>query len=252
MPGKILNRDFLQAIINPQSICPICGATKSQLLNTGICAGCTETLIRPSAPYCERCHKVLATDSYAVGMDAYGNLICADCERYRTRHFSRNRSAFLYNEPARELIELYKYFGKESLAKPLAKLLAETYREYYEQLNIDLISSIPLHESRLRERSFNQAKLLAVELSRFTGIPYADVLVKKKATAKLSQGTRSERFRQLEHSFEFVGACISGLRILLIDDIYTTGATAEQASSKLVSAGAAEVLLLTLARAYEK
>lgn len=247
---------FLKALVNPALNCPFCGTTKTQLMTTGICAECSVELIKPIAPYCETCHKVLATDSYKSSLDAAGKALCADCLRYPNRHFTTNRSAFLYNDFARDLIELYKYFGKESLATPLARLLAETYQTYYQtndQLHkIDLITAVPLHESRLRIRSFNQSRLLAVKLSRLTGLDYQDLLVKKKATHKLSHGSRSERFRQLAGAFELARGFPQGSRILLIDDIYTTGATAEQAASTLIEAGAGSVKLLTLARAYDR
>ncbi len=252
MSKKLRFSKFYQILVNPELNCPFCGTTKTQLMTTGICTECSVELIKPMAPYCETCHKVLATDSYKSSLDAAGKALCADCLRYPNRHFITNRSAFLYNDFARDLIELYKYFGKESLATPLARLLTETYWSYYDRQGIDLVTAVPLHESRLRIRSFNQSQLLAIELSRLTGLSYQDLLVKKKATHKLSHGSRSERFRQLAGAFELARGFPQGSRILLIDDIYTTGATAEQAATTLIKAGAKSVAVLTLSRAYDR
>lgn len=245
-------KEFFRALISPQVRCPNCDQLCGRLTRTGLCQPCKDSLIQPFAPYCYRCHKSFATDLYAGSLNDEKQLICADCTRLHYHFFRRQRSAIMYNQPAQELINQYKFRGKRSLAKPLARMLRLTYDEYFADCTIDLISSIPLHPRRLRERSFNQSELLALGLSKLTGLPYAPTLIKEKATLKQSKQERAERFRQTKQSFRLATAELAGKRILVIDDIYTTGATVEEAAMILIKAGAEEIYVLTVARAYDQ
>lgn len=245
-------KKFFQALISPQVRCPNCNQLFGHLTRIGLCRTCNDSLIQPFAPYCYRCHKSLATDLYASSYDDDKKPICADCRRLPYHFVGKQRSAIMYNQQAQELINQYKFRGKRSLAQPLARMLYLTYKEHFSDCEINLITSIPLHPSRLIERSFNQSELLAVGLSKLIGLPYFTTLIKEKATAKQSKQQRAERFRQSEHSFRLDTVEIIGKRILLVDDIYTTGATVEQAAMVLIEAGAEIIYVLTLARAYDQ
>lgn len=246
-------KKFFQALISPKLRCPNCNLLTDRLTRTSLCKACYDSLIQPLTPYCYRCHKSFATDLYASSYDDDNKPICADCRRLSYHFVSKQRSVIMYNQDAQELMNQYKFRGKRSLAKPLTRLLYLTYQEHFASYSLDLITSIPLHPTRLIKRSFNQSQLLAVGLSELTGLSYVATLIKEKATAKQSKQQRAERFRQTEHSFRLSKAEITGKRILLIDDIYTTGATVEQAAMVLIEAGgAAEICVLTVARAYDQ
>ena len=176
-------KKFFYNLIVPQVRCPICNQLTVQLVKTGICQTCADSLVKPFAPFCDRCHKPFATDRYAASVDQENPslLVCADCVRSKssgTTIHRYQRSSWLYNQSAQNLIFLYKYGGKRSIATPLARMLYLTYQEYYSDCQIDFITAIPLHQGRLIERSFNQSELIATQLSKLTGIPYLTALIK--------------------------------------------------------------------------
>ncbi|WP_339060502.1 ComF family protein [Tepidibacillus marianensis] len=163
-----------------------------------------------------------------------------------------NRSAVLYNEMMKEYLALYKYRGKESLAIPFGQLIKVTYDQYFKETPLDLITYVPLHPSRLQERSFNQAEQLATQLSYYTGIPTIGTLKRIKETHKQSKSGKWERLSEMKDAFqvdEKTKEYIQGKSILIIDDIYTTGATLNECAQELIDSGAGKVFRLTLARA---
>lgn len=154
----------------------------------------------------------------------------------------------------------YKYQGDRKLAEVLGSILYQGWRQFYESRMkthpIDYLTFVPLHEERLMERSFNQSQELAEQLSLKTGIPLADLLHRVKATDKQSKRGREGRLRALQGAFRYrpgleVASSVTTetIRILLIDDIYTTGATLNEAA-RVIRRGLpnAKVYGLTVAR----
>jgi competence protein ComFC len=131
--------------------------------------------------------------------------------------------------------------------------MAEGLNRYWEPGSLDLLIPVPLYTRRLRERGFNQALLLVKDLSRRTGMPYRKtILQKKKQTIPQVNLSGVERERELRGTFQVVPKKeLSGLRVLLIDDVYTTGATVNECSKVLLNAGAERVDVLTLAHAMK-
>jgi ComF family protein len=131
--------------------------------------------------------------------------------------------------------------------------MAEGLNRYWEPGSLDLLIPVPLHTRRLRERGFNQALLLVKDLSRRTGIPYRKtILQKKKSTIPQVNLSRAEREKGLRGTFHVIGKEeLSGLSVLLIDDVYTTGATVNECSKVLLKGGAERVDVLTLAHAIK-
>jgi ComF family protein len=160
--------------------------------------------------------------------------------------FSRVIFYGLYEGILAEAISQMKFHGLRRLSKPLGKLL----------LNCDLpvidgILPVPLTLKGLRERGFNQSLLMAKVLSKNLQVPlFMDILSKKKETLPQIGLSKKERSTNLKKAFEVKGD-IKGLRLLLIDDVMTTGATVTECSKVLMNAGAQEVIVLTLARAGE-
>jgi ComF family protein len=150
----------------------------------------------------------------------------------------------LYSGALSEAIHLLKFSGLKRLAKPLGKLLTELPIP-----SMDGIVPVPVTNRILRERGFNQALLLSVVLSRHVRIPvYMDMLYKKVDTpAQMGLGAR-ERARNLRNAFAVRGR-LRDQRILLLDDVMTTGATVGECAKTLVKSGAREVVAVTLARA---
>lgn len=156
-------------------------------------------------------------------------------------------------------IHRFKYAGKIQLAEPLGRLMLNAYRRFWEPEKFDLILPVPLHAKKLRKRGFNQSYLLirswktisiplAVELS---AIPVStDVLIKKKATIPQTGLGRQQRLINIRGAFRVqYPQKVDAKKVLLIDDVYTTGATVNECARMLLKAGAEFVDVLTVARA---
>jgi ComF family protein len=157
------------------------------------------------------------------------------------------RSVFLYQGTVRQAILQLKYKHLKTMATPLAQLLAEFLSSH--PLKGDVLIPVPLHPRRLRERGYNQASLLALELGKLISLPVVeDTLVRvRDAVPQARTGSAIERRRNVQDAF----ACHKGLegrQILLVDDVCTTGATLDACASALKAAGATSVWALTLAR----
>lgn len=152
-----------------------------------------------------------------------------------------------------EAIHRWKYEGKTYLTPFFAEWMAEGLNRYWEPGSLDLLIPVPLHTRRLRERGFNQALLLVKDLSRRTGIPYRKrILQKKKSTIPQVNLSGIEREKALGRTFHVIEKEeLSGQWVLLIDDVYTTGATVNECSKALLKGGAERVDVLTLAHAIK-
>jgi ComF family protein len=177
---------------------------------------------------------------------------CAACVA-RPRAFDAARAACLYDETSRDPILKLKHADRVDLAPLLARWLSRAARELIEKA--DAIAPVPLHPLRLLRRRYNQAAEIARPLCRLTGTPYLpDPLVRKRATATQGGRSGSGRRRNVAGAFEVPGARrrqVEGLRILLVDDVLTTGATAEACARALNAAGARRVDLAVVARVQE-
>ena len=171
------------------------------------------------------------------------------CERCRTelkkQRIEDASAAFQYNGIVQELIHRLKFGGHAYLASPMADLMEEALN-----LRGDLITCVPLHPLRKRERGYNQSELLARRLSELTGIPYAPLLIKVRNTPPQSTlKSHTERLDNIRGAFRLKDdPDLSGKHILLTDDVFTTGATAEECTALLKAAGAASVRVITFSK----
>jgi len=163
------------------------------------------------------------------------------------------RALGAYEGSLQEAIHHWKYEGKTNLTPFFAEWMAEGVERYWEPDFFDLLIPVPLHPQRLRERGFNQALLLVKELSWRTGIPYRKtILQKKKPTIPQVNLSGAEREKGLRGAFHVTGKEeLVGKSILLVDDVYTTGATANECSKVFSRGGAKRVDVLTLAHAVK-
>jgi ComF family protein len=201
---------------------------------TLICPSCRLTLRRIEPPFCQRC-----------GTPLGGRNRCASCVSHPLI-VDGIRSLYLFEGTIRKAIHQFKYGHLKAMAAPLGEMLASYLRG--SPLEADVIMPVPLHRKRMRERGYNQASLLAAELSRQTGLPLVeDRLVRQLDTAAQARAlTAAERRRNVSEAF----ACTRELdrgRILLIDDVWTTGATLDACAAALKASGADSVWGLTVA-----
>ena len=171
------------------------------------------------------------------------NGLCGLC-RAGVRGFDAAYSFAAYDGVLRKLIHLYKYGRIQTLSRPLGDLLA---RALPLDEGFDCIVPVPLHWIRQWKRGFNQSELLARAIGRRTGIPVMKALRRSRST-KVQAGLSNHGRRRNVHK-AFRARPVEGKRILLIDDVMTTGATATACAQALKRAGAARVALLTVARA---
>lgn len=158
------------------------------------------------------------------------------------------RAALRYDETARRIILPFKYGDRAEMAPNLARLMARAGAELLQ--TADLLVPVPLHPSRLRQRRYNQAALLTVSLARLANKKVAlEALVRTRPTRKLEGMDAPARREELEGAIGLkAGLNIQGRRILLIDDVMTTGTTAHQCAKILCGGGALDVDVLTIAR----
>jgi ComF family protein len=175
---------------------------------------------------------------------------CGAC-RARRAPYAYARAAAPFGDVVREALHALKFGGKRAMAVPLGDLLAEAGATLLPAGPADLLVPVPLHPRRQRERGFNQAALLAERVGRVWGRPVmASALVRTMATPPQTELSGEARRRNVRGAFAVVRPRqVAGRRVLLIDDVMTTGATVEACAAPLRGAGAAEVGVLTVARA---
>jgi ComF family protein len=210
-----------------------CAACDAPAADPPFCGPCADSLM-PVVVACPACG--------APGEDFGKPRRCAHC-RERAPPFARASSPYLHGGALMEAIHRLKYEPREDLARTLGVLFAAC-----EPPRTDVVAPIPLHAGRLRERGYDQARLLAAQAARRFGLPVMDVLQRVRPTPRQVGLDRSAREKNLHGAFRSLRAC-NGLRVCLIDDVMTTGATAAAAAQSLLDAGAARVEVRTLARA---
>lgn len=204
-----------------------------------ICPVCTKALLPIKAPFCQRCGRAFLKQEEAR--------LCIDCIHPIYPALSANRSPVTYTSWAKEIIGLFKYRGREGLADPLGRMMAKVVVEQYPRPS--LITFVPLHPARLAERGFNQAELLAQVIAKKLYLPYEEMIVRTKETPPQSKRARHERLLAMKGVFSFAFAnSLIGKRVLLVDDVYTTGSTLGECATLLRSAGASQVYAVTFAR----
>lgn len=207
-----------------------------------ICPECLTRFHVLSPPFCERC-------GMAFDPKAKTGALCGDCREGRFR-LEKARAAFHYREAAREAIHALKYRGRTRLAEPLGTMMSDRFPDLFPAVSLDGLIPIPLHKRRERQRGFNQARLLAEQLSRHHGLEvWNGVLVRSRATRPQVELTARQREGNVRGAFQVADPDrIAGRRVLLIDDMFTTGSTMSECCRTLLKAGAAGVLGYTLAR----
>ncbi len=216
--------------------CPVCdGIVRGR--DGFICAGCATKLRYVEAPWCMKCGKKLTEETE----------ICADCRRM-VHQFVRGRALYEYESAAAGIYRL-KYAGRREYAQFYGREMAEYLRDFLQSVRPDGLIPIPLHKKRKRERGYNQAELLARELSRHSRIPvYTDYLKRVKATVPLKRLNPQERQNNLKKAFKIARNDVELKTVILVDDIFTTGSTIDEAAGVLRANGVEKVYFVALAR----
>jgi len=221
------------------------------LLSVCLCQACIRRLVVVESPICDCCGLPI---NGRQGADHR----CGECIR-EPKDYRIARAPLIYEPILTRVIHCFKYQGKVQLAKPLAELLLTAFRLFWEPDSIDIILPVPLHIKRFRIRGFNQAYLLVcnwnILAAHFAYRPVQlqierNLLIRTAATVPQSALGRAERTVNIKNAFDLNRPDkVKDKRILLIDDVYTTGATVNECARLLLNCGARHVDVLTLARA---
>ena len=190
-----------------------------------------------------------------VGCGREGSPICERCSSNLRRVYLFEASSFVeyifypfvYEGTVRDIVLLFKYGGVRAFSRFMGEEMGVFYKE--RGFPVDVVVPVPLHRGRLRERGYNQAELLAVEVGRVLGIPVdtSSLLRVKSTRPQATIKGRDERMRNVRGVFRAAGS-FEGRRVLLVDDVFTTGATMEECGRVLKGAGAERVYGLAFAR----
>ena len=223
-------------------VCQLCHASRAEVHSGLVCNQCWSHVrfIRP--PFCKRC-----------GLPFEGALttefVCTNCHDLPL-HFSSARSAVVAKTVVLEAIHRFKYSHALWFETFLADLFVREAAPVLKGQNWDFIVPVPLHPLKLRKREFNQAERLAVHLSRATNIQInRNILRRIQPTATQTLLTREQRAANMKNAFAvYPEAQIRGKMIVLVDDVFTTGATTNACAQALRKSGATEVCVWTVAR----
>jgi ComF family protein len=273
-PGSLLNI-FLDAVFPPK--CLVCSrlfkpATKRpgnkrlpdaateitdlfaksyRLLTSFCCSECMNVFVPISSPMCTCCGA-----PFKSRQDQ--NHLCGDCI-IRPKKFRMARAAMACDQQLMAVIHRYKYAAKTQLARPLGALMFSVFMRQWEGEKVDLVLPVPLHPQKFRSRGFNQSYLFvrswqAVADAMHITLPdipvHTDVLIRTKATVAQTGLGRRQRLKNVKGVFSLRSPeKVYGKKLLVVDDVYTTGATVNECARTLLEFGAERVDVLTLARA---
>ena len=240
MPGLSVGvQRLLDAIYPPR--CVVCGRAGAV-----VCADCLKSMRPPAAPTCAHCGATMPDDGRPAPY------LCAECAAgRRLPHFDGVRVAAEYAGAARTAVIALKFGGQRRVAERLATLLTVPF--WCDIQVADIVIPMPLHSHRQRGRGYNQAEEVARAFSRLQGLRMCgDLLERTRATEAQTRLSREERRRNVAGAFALTSpvaaAAIKGRRILLMDDVTTTGSTLDAAAEPLRAAGATSIWGLALAR----
>ena len=241
--------------------CRVCGGSLLRSSALPICDACRSAVPRQTMALCHRCGEALDTDMESARLAGHlpaEGLLCTPC-RVVPPMFERAVAYAVYQDELREMVHLLKYERMRGVAEPLGGMLAEAILTLQADAARDLVVvEVPLFPAKQGQRGYNQAELLAdAAIAKLGRVApewklrrVADVLTRKRDTASQFELTPHGRRRNLEGAFAVdpIGLPL-GCEVLLVDDIYTTGASARECARVLRRAGARKVWVATLARA---
>lgn len=226
--------DLLTNILYPPK-CMVCGTLLSDYKFL-VCPKCTKTL-----PFNSHCCKVCGIPIDSV----YGENICTSCKGKR-KAVSLTLAPFVYKDEIRKAIISLKFYRKTYLAATLASFIFIEIKR--KNITGDIITFVPIHFLRKSKRGYNQSQFIAKSLSEMTAIPLMPLLKKTRNTKPLSKMNKKQRMEAVKNVFEPIkGKKLNGEKIILVDDVITTGSTTGECAKTLKKMGAGEIIVCAAA-----
>lgn len=227
-------KETLLNLLYPER-CVVCDEITGNM-GEGVCKKCRSKIVYIREPFCMKCGKQLSNDEQEY---------CGDCGK-KQHLYVQGTALYDYGSMADSLFR-FKYAGRMEYAKFYGR---ELYREkafWLSMISPDALVPVPIHHSRKRSRGYNQAELIARELSKCSGIPLNTRLIQRKGrTSPLKNLNQLEREKNLKRAFKIYKNDVKLSTIVIIDDIYTTGSTIDAMTKILHEAGIAKVYFMTL------
>lgn len=221
--------------------CPICDDIIIPKGNK-VCPSCKTKPIYIKEPRCKKCSKPIEREEQEY---------CSDCER-KSFYYDQGFAVWIYDKTMKSSVSNFKYHGRKEYADFYVDEILREYENLLRKLSVDAIVPIPIHRSRYLDRGYNQADILARGIGKALKLPVvSDLLIRNKKTLPQKGLSDKERLRNLVEAFEYNKRLVSYYKeplskILLVDDIYTTGATMEACAKVLKSHGVNEVYFIVL------
>lgn len=244
MIGKRLNMEKTHILAKGEALakqllfplrCPVCDEIVTPF-GQKICPGCTAKRKILTSPYCMKCGKKVQEQRE----------LCEDC-RNKKHLFFRGRALYEYESMAGSIYR-FKYGGRQEYAEFYGEEMANVLGDFVRGIKPDALIPIPLHKSRQRKRGYNQAALLARTLGHRLNVPVMeDYLLRVKNTTPLKLLNPKERQNNLKRAFNIVQNDVKLKTVIVVDDIYTTGSTVDEAAETLLACGAEKVYFVALA-----
>ena len=231
---KVLFRKWRSKLYLDGPVCSACGKELLAHIRGGMCPECEKTSVKLGTDICDKCGRVLANEAE----------FCDTCIS-NERAFVRARSCYVYEGAPKKFVYRLKFGGRRYLAAFIAEAMVDRYLDC--GFECDCVVAVPLSAKRKRKRGYNQAELVAEELSSRLKLPLIDgALVKTKENKPQTKLTRREREENVRGVYEVTSPeTFKGRRVLVVDDVMTTGATLGEVSRVLYKAKARSVEALT-------
>lgn len=217
--------------------CPLCDRIL-EFEELQVCEACIRKQVRIRPPYCMKCGKTIEDE-----MEEY----CNDCNAI-PKTFIRGFPAFAYTGAIKDALYAFKYKNQRSYSEFFADCILHQYREDFDNLQPDGIVPVPVHRDKLKSRGYNQAEVLAKALSKHLQVPvYSSYILRVVNTNPQKELNDKTRMKNLKNAFKIGENKIKLKKVLLVDDIYTSGATIEACTRVLSDAGVENVYYTSVA-----
>jgi ComF family protein len=233
---NIVFKELLEFILPEKNTCLVCGRKEKYIKEDWICISCEAELKTIKGILCKKCSKPMDNDSE----------ICNECIHV-PKFFDRAVAPFSYEGKIKMLIRDFKYNNKSYLYKLFGNKMCVFLNEI-EKNKFDAVIPVPIHKSKLSTRGYNQSELLASYIASNFGLPMVKLIIRNKITKPQNKLSNSERMDNVKGAFKISNIELKLKNILLVDDIYTTGATLNECSKLLKNKGAEKIVCLTIGR----